>query len=255
MIQKNFIDRKVFGNIEDRYFDMLPEHDLSSLITFMTRISKIKQEFSYFIDVGANIGLAALIMQNIVPNCRIACVEPGARSIASLKAMIEANDLGSSISLFEVAASSSRSTLAFEDPINFAAGAAVVREHNERTVTVQAETIDTIVESLGWPRVDMLKIDVEGHEIEVLRGAQRTILVHRPVVFFECNPNALGDRSGLVAFLRDAIDILGAIGRVEPLSGVVKMLPDAEAAADDILALGNQGGYQNLCDLVNTPTI
>jgi hypothetical protein len=150
---------------------------------------------------------------------------------------------------------STRSTLAFEDPIHFAAGAAVVREHNERTVTVQAETIDTITESLGWPRVDMLKIDVEGHEIEVLRGAQRTILVHRPVVFFECNPNVLGDRSGLVAFLRDAIEILGAIGRVEPLSGVVKMLPDAEAAADDILALGSEGGYQNLCDLVNTPTI
>lgn len=255
MDEKNFLGYKVFGYREDRYFDMLPEHDLSSLITFMTRLRDEREDFSYFIDVGANIGLASLIMKNLVPDCRIACVEPGARSIASLKSMIEANGLQSSIRLFEVAASSRRSELAFEDPINFAAGAAVVSEHNDRSVIVQAETIDTIVESLGWPRVDMLKIDVEGHEIEVLRGAQRTISVHRPVVFFECNPYVLTDRAGLVAFLRDAVDILGDIGRVEPLSGVVTMFPDAEAAANDIIALGEKVGHHVVCDFVNSPKI
>lgn len=255
MDQKIFLDRKVFGHREDRYFDMLPQHDLSSLITFLTRLRRQTQELSYFIDVGANIGLAALTMKSIFPDCRIACIEPGARSIASLKAMIAANDLGSSISLFEVAASSSRATLAFEDPINFAAGAAIVRTNTESSVLVQAETIDRIVDSLGWPRIDMLKIDVEGHEIEVLRGAQRTISAHHPVVFFECNPYALVDRAGLVAFLQDAVNILGAIGRVEPSSGVVTMFPDAVAAANDIIASGEKVGHHIVCDLVNRPTI
>lgn len=36
--------------------------------------------------------------------------------------------------------------------------------------------------------VDFLKVDVEGHEVEVLLGAERTIMTHRPMLFVEDHP-------------------------------------------------------------------
>jgi FkbM family methyltransferase len=48
------------------------------------------------------------------------------------------------------------------------------------------ETIDVVtIDSLGLPRLDLLKIDVEGMEIEVLQGARRTVERFRPCVWVE----------------------------------------------------------------------
>lgn len=41
-----------------------------------------------------------------------------------------------------------------------------------RTLSVPTMTFDTLVETAGVPRVDLLSLDVEGHEIQVLEGMQ-----------------------------------------------------------------------------------
>lgn len=48
-----------------------------------------------------------------------------------------------------------------------------------------AITIDTLVNELGLKRVDWIKMDIEGGEIEALRGAQQTLELLRPVLFIE----------------------------------------------------------------------
>lgn len=50
---------------------------------------------------------------------------------------------------------------------------------------VQAITIDTLVNELGLKRVDWIKMDIEGGEIEALRGAQQTLELLSPVLFIE----------------------------------------------------------------------
>lgn len=47
--------------------------------------------------------------------------------------------------------------------------------------TVQMRCID----SFGWPRVDLIKIDVEGMEEDVLKGAKTTIAKHKPIMLIE----------------------------------------------------------------------
>ncbi len=49
------------------------------------------------------------------------------------------------------------------------------RPHFQKCVEVEVNTIDNIVRSLGVKKVDFLKIDVEGAELEVLQGAADTI--------------------------------------------------------------------------------
>ncbi len=51
-------------------------------------------------------------------------------------------------------------------------------------IEVKTERLDAVLPAEH--RVDFIKIDVEGAELAVLRGAERTIRVHRPRILFEC---------------------------------------------------------------------
>jgi len=53
------------------------------------------------------------------------------------------------------------------------------------TIQVQAEATDTILRSLNVPRVDWVKIDVEGAELEVLHGLKETLEAHRARIVVE----------------------------------------------------------------------
>jgi FkbM family methyltransferase len=59
-----------------------------------------------------------------------------------------------------------------------------VFEHKreERLVQVPLTTIDRLVDELGLPRVDYVKMDIEGAELKALEGAQRTLARYRPKI-------------------------------------------------------------------------
>jgi hypothetical protein len=54
-------------------------------------------------------------------------------------------------------------------------------------IEVKVQTLDSMVESLGLDRVDVVKIDVEGFETDVLTGGQRTFANFTPVALIEFN--------------------------------------------------------------------
>jgi FkbM family methyltransferase len=56
-----------------------------------------------------------------------------------------------------------------------------------KTVAVETTTLDDFCAHHGVDRIDFIKCDVEGHEIEVLEGARRTLLHHRPTLLIEVN--------------------------------------------------------------------
>jgi FkbM family methyltransferase len=68
-----------------------------------------------------------------------------------------------------------------------------------RTVAVETTTLDDFCTHHGLDRIDFIKCDVEGHEIEVLEGARRTLLHHRPTHLIEVNePLDAGGHGGRV---------------------------------------------------------
>lgn len=67
-------------------------------------------------------------------------------------------------------------------------------------LSVKTLTLD----SFRLPDVGFLKIDVEGHELAVLRGADQTIATSRPVVFIECEArHAHGAPGNVIELMRD----------------------------------------------------
>ncbi len=54
------------------------------------------------------------------------------------------------------------------------------------TYQVDVTTLDDYFRRSPVPRVDFIKCDAEGHELEVFRGAQQTLVDHQPDLMFEC---------------------------------------------------------------------
>lgn len=55
----------------------------------------------------------------------------------------------------------------------------------EKRLSVGLSTVDTVVRAAGLERVDLIKIDVEGYEPAVVRGAEWTLAHHRPTLLLE----------------------------------------------------------------------
>jgi FkbM family methyltransferase len=66
-------------------------------------------------------------------------------------------------------------------------------EGREHFVTVETVTLDSILDRDGIERVDVIKMDVEGAEELILRGAIRVFGRCRPAVIFETNAEAIAN--------------------------------------------------------------
>lgn len=68
-------------------------------------------------------------------------------------------------------------------------------------------TLDDAVAAAGLDRVDLIKLDVDGHELDVLRGARTTLGRHHPAIVMELSPYTLEERgqdpSELITLLQD----------------------------------------------------
>lgn len=134
---------------------------------------------SVVVDVGAHVGTFT------VPFARKAAfvyaIEPTESSRKLLEENVERNGVTDKVSVLGVAASSAEGT--FQKAVNLPPAET---QYYESTEGIQGFPLDILV-----PRVDFLKIDVEGMELAVLTGARRLIETYQPVIFFEVNKKAL----------------------------------------------------------------
>ena len=158
-------------------------------------LQKLVPEGGVFVDVGANIGLFTLKAAPLAS--RVVAVEPGEAAGRQLDANVALNGYRH-VSVVRKALSDAPGRAALfhnpagDDPQAFSLisdGSATGSEPVELT------TLDTLVAQLELPRVDCIKIDVEGAEAPVLAGGIAVLERDRPTVIFEMNCTTL-DRSG-----------------------------------------------------------
>lgn len=129
-----------------------------------------------FIDIGANTGFYSLLAKSSNPKIKVMAVEPSPANFRALKTNIKLNPWH--VELLEAAVTDHNGEVTLHDFPGLSYSASLDAEWREGTTErrVSGHTLDSLVDRHGLGTGKLLvKIDVEGHEPEVLKGAERTI--------------------------------------------------------------------------------
>ena len=124
-----------------------------------------------FIDIGANIGSYSLLASGEI-GCQSICFEPSVSTYGNLIDNININKLQSKVRTLNMAIGSEKTELSFTkslDTMNH-----ITNENGDNSIKVKVDTLDDILNKGKIPI--LIKVDVEGYETEVLKGANSTLL-------------------------------------------------------------------------------
>jgi polyisoprenyl-phosphate glycosyltransferase len=153
-------------------------------------LSGLARSCKVIFDVGANVGWYAVQLSRATEaDSRVFCFEPVRTTYDRLAENVTLNDLDGKVRLFNFGLSDVAGPTDFFLPAFSGSVAASARNlHPEENVTrlsVRLEVADEFVERERVGRIDLIKCDVEGAELSVLRGARRTIERDKPIIFLE----------------------------------------------------------------------
>ena len=167
-----------------------------------------------FVDVGAHIGWYSLKAARLVgPQGRVLAVEPNQQTLVTLRDNIHASGADAVIVVLPVACADTETTLTFYAAPRANTGESSLSLTNASqdgpvvaSYQVRGRRLDDIVKEAGVTRVDAVKIDVEGAEFLVLKGAVETLDRYRPAVSVELIDQQLKSMgssvSEVMAFMR-----------------------------------------------------
>src|SRR5580658_3113180 len=143
--------------------------------SLLRALSTLVTADSVCVDVGANIGPVTLALSRLCPAGEVHAFEPTPESFRFLQHNVTAN-AASNVTLHQLALSDrpGEATIHYNRE---AAGAALIFDRLVDGVpqVVPLATLDAWAASSGLGRLDLVKIDVEGSELQVLDGAAKTI--------------------------------------------------------------------------------
>ena len=157
------------------------------------------------IDVGANVGMHTLVMSRLVgPQGEVISYEPAKTIFQRLKHNIKINEAGNVIPL-DFAVGAGKGFAGFTD---LSHETNIAKSHVDPLSNQKVSMTTLDLEHHGSKRVGLIKIDVEGGELDVLKGARKILEDHRPVVFMEFNVQdySLGE---IIENIPDKYHILG----------------------------------------------
>src|SRR3990172_4293664 len=136
-----------------------------------------------FVDIGANGGM------HTIPSARkmkgkVIAIEPEPKNFEILKKNIGLNKLKNVIALNK-GCFSKKGKLTFYLDDGIGGHSFVNKNIGHKHIKINVDTLDNILKKLNIGQVDLIKVDVEGAEINVFRGAKKTLKRHHPKIVFE----------------------------------------------------------------------
>lgn len=145
-----------------------------------------------FLDIGGYVGWYSIQAARAVGReGRVIVLEPDVPNRIQLERNLSLNDIGN----VEVL---SKAAWSFSGTVNWSPGTEPVWHQVGQVPTGdfrEAVSIDDLVQTLDLVRLDWIKLDIEGAEIEAVEGAQKTLTTLRPILFIEVHQtrDRLGD--------------------------------------------------------------
>ena len=152
----------------------------------------LKPDYVCF-DVGAQIGYLSLVMANAAQRrTRVVAFEPEELNTQRFASNMALNNI-TNVELVKKAVSNTSGVLKLylSNDNNAGTHSTIANDPNVGTAfeEVAAVALDEIVEQLKLGRLDMIKIDVEGAELEVIQGAKNVLSKFRPTCIIELSEN------------------------------------------------------------------
>lgn len=185
-----------------RFGEMWYQNDLRILQPYL-------KEGITVVDVGANQGFFSLMASRLIgPKGAVLALEPSQSTFEKLLMVIEENRL-SNVSALNTGCGEKAGEIELFT-VTRSSGTASIRPSTQgasRPVgRITLKPLDQIVEEKNL-EVDFLKIDTEGYEDEVLKGAIKILQQHRPVVFLELSSEyAISSKSAIEILLKNGYE-------------------------------------------------
>lgn len=195
------------------------------------------------VDIGAHHGFYTLLMSRLVgPQGCVAAFEPSPREWERLSFHLRMNRC-TNARAEQLAVADAEGTMEFfvvHGRWTVGNSLRAPRGHDAQRLVVQATTLDSYFLQSGVPAPDLIKIDAEGAELEILRGASRVLSwLPRPVIVCEIHDDVLAE-GGWPHSGREVLDFLRArdyrwYEKAE--NGGIKPLVERERYIGDYLAV------------------
>jgi FkbM family methyltransferase len=163
------------------------------------------------LDIGANIGYYVLLEDSLVgPSGRLIAVEPSETNVNLLERNLTLNSVKAQVICAAVSSDSGQKEfwLASASNLNtFHKEYLTDRGDSPRKVDVETLTVREICDKYG--AIDYLRMDIEGHEVEVLDSIyrDRAALATRPSIVFETHTGAYNETHNIVRSLSQLVEI------------------------------------------------
>ena len=183
----------------------VPERDMDALAYFtagqlpeagsLAVVERLLQPGDTFVDVGANVGLFSIVAgRRVGSRGKVLSFEPAPETMSALTATVRLNGLGSIVSLHQSAAGRKAGTAKLYVGQTCGHSSLLPLDESKETIEVPMVALDEVI---GDQKIDLIKIDVEGWELEALQGLRKT-LANNPQasVLLEFGPSHL-QRAGV----------------------------------------------------------
>jgi FkbM family methyltransferase len=136
------------------------------------------------LDLGGNIGLASVFFAKQFPEAQICCVEPIPDNLLILRKNIDDNMLDVRVIAAAVGVQDGRTqfSLSSDPRCHAASDSKVVVDPTGIKIDVDVISVPSLMRMMGWDEFDLLKIDIEGGEVEVLGGRPQWLTKVRYII-------------------------------------------------------------------------
>ena len=194
---ENYLDREIFlhGEFESRTTELVREF--------------VKPGMNV-LDVGANFGYFTLILARLVgPTGRVFAFEPTRAYRERLLWHLKQNDVTDRVVVLDYGLSDKDETRVIHIGDSSATLHPAADEAAKGSETIRLRPLDRVADELALPRIDLVKVDIDGHEPFFLAGAKEFLAARRPALVMEFSQNNLATFGSDVVALKDQLERLG----------------------------------------------
>lgn len=152
----------------------------------------VAESASVVFDVGANVGYHSLALATCRPDVVVHALEPTPDAASRF---LEWSGTVPNVHLHQVAVGEQEGQVVLDCPVDgaYARVTAAVQPLASGSGGFPITTLDRVWSDLGKPRVSLVKVDVEGYEHHVIRGATGLLAQEHPVLVLETHDHASTD--------------------------------------------------------------